>query len=82
MPKHDPVELERQWREALAGVAGQEYADISDFLYVDGWYYLRTACRLPNGGYYLPLPTMNERGIRARQVLEEIEHLKKRTKGE
>ena len=80
MPKHDPKELERQWKEALAERSGQEYADLSDFRYVDGWYYLRPALRLPSGGHYRPNPPMNEKGIRARQVVEEIEELKKRAR--
>ena len=75
MPKRDPAELEKEWREALAASAGQDIADASLFYYSSGWYYIQRARRAMDGTPWA-MQSLNETGMRERNVIAEIERLK------
>jgi len=50
MLKHDPEQLERDWREALAALLGEELEAASVFVYLGrGWYHTSWAYLRPDG---------------------------------
>lgn len=77
MPKYDPAQLERDWREALRALLGEELEQASYFQHVGGWYYTRWGQRFPDGSVGC-FGKMAETGKRASQIIAETAAIRAR----
>lgn len=77
MRKHDPAQLEREWREALAALIGDELAQVSKFTEDGGWYYTAWGQRFPDGSVGC-ISRINDTGKRASGIIVEIARIRER----
>lgn len=77
MPRTDPATLEREWREALRGLLGEELEQASQFIVMGrGWYILRWAHHIPDGGIWCHVGPSDPQ-VRAKDVYAQIDELKR-----